>query len=316
MTIVDGQTAETSIQVTPLIGDGTLSLDVSWPTGTLDQPTVAGRLVDTAGGETLIDFTVSGLTATYSGAVPNGYYDLFIDLVGTNNRNWSHYTAVRIVEGQTTEGTLPLQLSQETGNLELSISVDLLNPVDITLVDVPATLYYGGTATVGAIAVPTDDGSYAYSWMLNGVVLTDEVNSAVNIGASQLIAGTNLLAARVSAGEVTSARTAAITYVDTLPSPAVSASNETTDTRPTWAWDAVPGAGAYRYGYTEGSWITETAADTTFTPTTDLTEGEHTLFVQVQDDRGTWSASGSATVSVVGNSAPSVESDPGDQSWD
>ena len=38
--------------------------------------------------------------------------------------------------------------------------------------------------------------------------------------------------------------------------------------------------------------------------------------MQVQDDRGQWSVSGSATTSVVGNTSPAVVADPGNQSWD
>ncbi len=71
------------------------------------------------------------------------------------------------------------------------------------------------------------------------------------------------------------------------------------DNTPTWTWvsGGSGGNGTFRYALdAEESW-TETT-ETSFTPATDLVDGEHPLFVQERDDAGNWSASGSASVYV------------------
>ena len=311
-----GATAQGTIDVRPLSGDGTVDVSISWPDLTVENATVNGTVVAGDGTETPISFNVSGNTATYNGTLAAGYYDLFIDLSGTNNRSWTHYVAVRVIEGQTTSGSLALQLNQETGNLELVVTADLLNPVDISMAGLPAQMYYGDSAVIDLVLTPQDTGNYSYSWILNGSPISGESSASLTLSANQLSVGTNVIAVRVGTSSTTSAKTLAIEYVDALPAPTVSVPADTTEARPTWTWGGVSGAQGYRYGYTDGTWITETATVTSFTPDSDLTEGSYTLFVQAQDDRGTWSASGQADTNVVGNTAPAVAADPGDQSWE
>jgi large repetitive protein len=84
--------------------------------------------------------------------------------------------------------------------------------------------------------------------------------------------------------------------------PAVNISSPTNNLRPTWTWLQATGAGAgngtYRYKLDNtalASGATETSA-LRFTPSSDLTPGTHTLYVQEQDNAGLWSVSGLAVV--------------------
>jgi len=72
----------------------------------------------------------------------------------------------------------------------------------------------------------------------------------------------------------------------------------TNDSTPTWDWNDVAGATKYRYGYAEGTWITESATVSDFTPSSDLSEGSYTLYVQAGDDAGNWSTSGSFLTAI------------------
>jgi hypothetical protein len=315
VTIVHNQTAPAAILVRPLPGDGVLSIELSWPEHTLEEPVVTGRLVNTAEEETLIDFDVSATMASCTLVCPAGYYDLYISLDGTNDRSWTHYVAVRIVEAQETTGELVLQLNQHSGSLELTVSVDLLAPMTIAFVDVPPAMYYGQDAPVSVLLDPADTGTCQYAWLINGQYLSGEEEPALVLPATALTPGMNLLVVRVADGPLVVARSVVIHYIDRLPAPIVSAPAETTSPTPTWSWPPVENAVAYRYGFSEDDWISEDATAPGFTPESALPEAAYRLFVQAQDDRGEWSASGSAVTEVVINTAPYIASNPGNQQW-
>lgn len=71
---------------------------------------------------------------------------------------------------------------------------------------------------------------------------------------------------------------------------------------PTWTWATAGGGnGTFRYKLDDND-LTTGAVETTaltFTPTSDLTIGLHTLYVQERDDAGNWSDSGSSLYDVI-----------------
>lgn len=85
-------------------------------------------------------------------------------------------------------------------------------------------------------------------------------------------------------------------------SPNVTSSTPTSnDPRPTWTWTqgTGDGAGIFRLSLAESELaVSAETTDLSYTPTTDLAEGEHTLYVQERDAYGNWSVSGSFTVVV------------------
>lgn len=79
----------------------------------------------------------------------------------------------------------------------------------------------------------------------------------------------------------------------------------TNNPRPKWTWSAVSGANNYRYSYNNKTWI-GTTTGTSYTPSVDLSEGAHTLYVQAQNTVSEdWSDSGSFTV-TINLSAPAL----------
>ena len=91
--------------------------------------------------------------------------------------------------------------------------------------------------------------------------------------------------------------------------PAVTGTTPTNDTTPSWSWSSGGGTGTFRYKLDDAdlaSGTTETTA-TTFTPTAALSEGNHVLYVQEQDESGNWSASGSFAI-VIDTTAPTAPS--------
>ena len=105
---------------------------------------------------------------------------------------------------------------------------------------------------------------------------------------------------------------------DTTPpnAPDVLGSTPTNDTKPTWTWSSGGGGtGTYRYKLDNSnlnSGATQTTS-TTYTPSSALSEGSHTLYVQERDGVGNWSGSGSFTIEVdtTAPSAPVITTDGG-----
>ncbi|HPD95594.1 MAG TPA: hypothetical protein PLA24_06840, partial [Tenuifilaceae bacterium] len=95
--------------------------------------------------------------------------------------------------------------------------------------------------------------------------------------------------------------TFASTLVFAQPSaPSVTGTTPTNNTKPTWNWTSGGGGnGTFRYKLDDNdltSGTTETT-DLFYTSATDLSEGNHTLYVQ-ETDGTNWSASGSFTITI------------------
>jgi len=92
--------------------------------------------------------------------------------------------------------------------------------------------------------------------------------------------------------------------------PSVNSSSPSTDNTPTWTWSSSSDAVTYRISWTNGSGWAETTA-TSYTPSSALSNGTYTLYVQAADAAGNWSNSGSKSVTVQAQSdttGPSVSS--------
>jgi hypothetical protein len=76
----------------------------------------------------------------------------------------------------------------------------------------------------------------------------------------------------------------------------------------TWGSGGNGGAGLYRYGFAEGFWLATDLSATTFTPSSDVSDGRYVFYVQERDVAGNWSASGTCTVTVdtAAPNAPTV----------
>ncbi len=81
----------------------------------------------------------------------------------------------------------------------------------------------------------------------------------------------------------------------------------TNNATPTWIWqsDGGYGTGYYRYGWSEGAWLSSDTTDTSYQPVSALPEGAHTLYVQERDVANYWSNSGSYTV-TIDTTAPGI----------
>jgi hypothetical protein len=83
--------------------------------------------------------------------------------------------------------------------------------------------------------------------------------------------------------------------------PVVVAATPTNDRTPTWTWTIAPGseAAAVEYKLDEGgSWVSVAPTVISYTPVSDLPDGNHALYVRIRSSGGTYSAVSQCTVLV------------------
>lgn len=106
-----------------------------------------------------------------------------------------------------------------------------------------------------------------------------------------------------------------VTYtIDTTPPGAptvdVSPSSPTNNKKPTWTWQTGGNGGNGTFEYTFAR-KTQEIKGTTFTPSSDLSEGKHTFAVRERDEAGNWSAPGSKEITIDTASPKTVPNAPG-----
>ncbi len=91
--------------------------------------------------------------------------------------------------------------------------------------------------------------------------------------------------------------------------PAITGVTPTNNKTPTWAWTTDgSGNGTFRYRLNDSNLSDEAATETTspnFTPATDLSDGDYTLYVQEKDTLGNWSATAYKSIHIE-TSSPTV----------
>ncbi len=118
--------------------------------------------------------------------------------------------------------------------------------------------------------------------------------------------GLNKIEIELTAANGTAKRTYTLnlTRIDDIPpsKPVVTAPSVTNIARPIWSWTSGGGGnGTFRYKLNDSVLVTG-ATETTakeFSPTKDLPDSVHTLYVQERDSVGNWSATGLASVAVI-----------------
>ena len=184
--ITAGETTTASITVIPVVGQGTLSLTLSWPALTIINPSINATLTPNGGSASPITFTIPGDSASYfDSTLSSGYYTLAIELKDGSTVVWGLAEAVRILAGEIASADIVLTLDDinpvDTGDLQLNLTDDLQNPIEITFTGAQSTLVIGADMTVTANPSVTPD---SYQWYLTGGLLTEETSASITIGSA------------------------------------------------------------------------------------------------------------------------------------
>jgi len=180
--IAAGQSTQAQIRVTPLEGNGELSITVAWPAGTVANPALTGTLEPLGGSPQVIPFMPGTNSASYSyPSLDAGYYLLTLQLSDGPVQKWGAAEAIRILKDQTTEASFTLTAEDvNSGEVDLTIVPDMGDPIAIYFEGHTQQLPAGLDMTVTATTSndPMDD----YRWYLNGVKLVGATGSSITIG--------------------------------------------------------------------------------------------------------------------------------------
>ncbi len=187
VTIVGGQTASATVTVTPLSGNGTLALSVSWPAGLVASPSVSATLTPQGGAPAAFSLALAGDSLSASGtnaALAAGYYTLSLAILDGAQPVYGLTDVVRIVAGSTTTATIVLtasDIARAVGSVTITVTPDLRNPVTIGFTGQQALLAQGSSMTV--VATPSQSVT-SYQWFLNGVAIAGATGASVTVGSA------------------------------------------------------------------------------------------------------------------------------------
>lgn len=189
VSVVTGQTATVSIIVAPIVGNGTLTVTLTWPVALVSVPQITASLTSTAGTVTPLAFsTPANGTSTYTGTVANGYYTLSIQLLNNGQLVMGSVDIARIVTGQTTTGTYNYtSVNVGNGSIIVNITPAITNPIPVTVTGAVATVLTGTPMNLSA-SVPAGN-TVTYVWYVNGTSVGTGATFALNTAMSPLSVG-------------------------------------------------------------------------------------------------------------------------------
>jgi hypothetical protein len=197
-----GKTTPADVSVYPLVGDGKLSVYMYWPAGEILNPLIEYSIVDAYNNPATtfdnipvsLSFDidgVSGVAESVDNTIKAGYYLLTLWLKDDPTPLWMQPIAVRIiaVEQPATEVRVYLTADDITGSIDLTVSVDLQDPIDITFDGQQEVLYPDQEITVTADTTVkgTTVSVDSYLWYVGGQVMSME--SSLVLTGSELPGG-------------------------------------------------------------------------------------------------------------------------------
>ena len=189
VSVVTGQTATVTIIVAPIVGNGTLTVNLTWPASLVSIPQITASLTSTAGVVTPLPFSApANGTSTYTGTVANGYYTLIIQLFDNGQLVMGSVEIARIVTGQTTTGTYNYtSINVGKGSIIVNITPAITNPIPVTVTGAIATVATGTPMNLSA-SVPAGN-TVTYVWYVNGASVGIGATFALNTATSPLSVG-------------------------------------------------------------------------------------------------------------------------------
>lgn len=178
-TLSVGTPTSLAITVTPIQGNGTVSLTTTWPATEVALPSLVASLLPPAGTAIPVNYTISSGSATATNsAVPSGYYTLSQTLLDNGVLVMGAVEVVRVVAGQTTSGTFDFSnLNMADPTLGIDITPAMNDPLSVTISGATSTLTVGGTMTI-TTGVSGYTGNVTYVYYLNGTAKAEGTSAS------------------------------------------------------------------------------------------------------------------------------------------
>ncbi|MCP4135406.1 MAG: hypothetical protein GY754_30835, partial [bacterium] len=185
-----GETTNTDITVTPLTGNGTLNFVLTWEAADTETPSIESQLTSSDGTTQDLAFVITnGDTGTCTNdTLPAGYYALSVKLLDNGIYTMGAVEIIRIVEGAVTTGTIDFpEINKPGGTIDINITSDMQEPIDVSLSAVPETIASDAAVDVTA-SVPDGTGDVFHTWYVNGnfAAAGSTANPSYTITASAL----------------------------------------------------------------------------------------------------------------------------------
>ena len=202
VTVKPGQTTEARLTITEEEGEGTINISLTAPSA--GYTAVISKVTDGSLKEHTSDNMVVQENGSYTASfsLMNGYYTL--SFTSDNSAvSLPSPVAFRIVKGDTLG--VSLMAESKDGGFNVTIDDNIVSTPVLTLTASPDTAVKGGVISVNASA---DEGTYAYQWYVDGLIVSEESGSALQVSFTE--AGSHevsCIAADSSTGTIISAKT-------------------------------------------------------------------------------------------------------------
>jgi N-acetylneuraminic acid mutarotase len=183
VTVVANYPVDLTVEVRPINGSGTLTIDLDWTGYTVGNPVIAATLTPKGGIGSPLTFTVKpdGTGATYSGSQLTGYYTLVVLMRDGSSFKWGAAEAVRILDGQTSPGSYKIEIPTGLGNINLTIVDELQNPIAVEITGGTGYLGYGNDMTLTATTSETVD---RWQWYIDGTPIAGATTATLTYGST------------------------------------------------------------------------------------------------------------------------------------
>lgn len=169
VTVHSNTTVSLNIIVVPYEGFGTLDLTLNWIESQVDIPQVDSKLIPYSGATRELDFNVGADTATFiADDVASGYHTLVLKLLDNGYLTMGAVEVVRIVADNTTTGSYLFdKINMATGNMDISITPDMNDPLDVTITGEAETKPENLTMEL-TVSTSNYNDNVIYVWYING----------------------------------------------------------------------------------------------------------------------------------------------------
>jgi hypothetical protein len=205
--VLAGLTSKADMTCTRIPGDGTLSLNLRWPTGVVYSPAIQATLTR-SGTETqqALQFDVNGNAASFLADYEDGYYRLDVQLLETSVDPklvvCGSTETVLILQGKTTSANWNFTADDlAPGGMIVTVTSDTSPPLQISLTSSleSGSIARDGTFTVTAVAASATPDSW--QWYLDGAEIFEAASASVLIDTRAMRTGPHNLSVVAAKGK-------------------------------------------------------------------------------------------------------------------
>lgn len=201
-TVLSGKTTSVPLTCIPFSGNGTLTLNVSWPADTVEDTARTWASLGVPGGSFGTSFEFSPPTqsagnvsaAWTDSALKNGFHTLRVQLKDGASVLWtSNIETVLILDGKITSGSWTLSAGNlAQGGVTMNIGSDAYPPVTVALSGAVSELYQDPESEM-TVSAESDLSGASWEWYLDGEKIQGAGQNSYTVEGKNLAKGFHTL---------------------------------------------------------------------------------------------------------------------------